>query len=72
MNRERRRIYNAMKQREYRRIRGLKHSEEWILKRNIKTEDILKSNGHCGFCGMLLNSDYHKGHPLQGCMRYMG
>lgn len=67
MTPEERRVYNARKQREYRRRRGLKREPYKPLTISA-TEEILKSAGHCGYCGMLLESDYHKTHPLVGCL----
>lgn len=48
--------YNRQKQKEYRAKRGYKRQP---------------TGQHCGFCGMLLSSEYHKLHPLRGCERYM-
>lgn len=34
-----------------------------------KVEEILKAAGHCSFCGMLLDSEFHRLHPLVGCIK---
>lgn len=59
MNRAERRAYNAMKQREYRRRRGLKRQPY------LTTEQIFGSEGHCPQCGMRLEAEFHKLHPCK-------
>ncbi len=62
------RAYNREKQQEYRDKKRGKPARIYI---NVsRTEIILKSEGHCSFCGMLLASDYHKLHPLVGCIKF--
>lgn len=67
MNQTKWREYNRLKQREYRTKKRGKAPRKWIAQEKI--EDILKSVGHCSYCGMLLKSEYHKLHPLVGCLK---
>lgn len=65
-------IYNRKKQIEYRtkkRGRPPHHSTTFV--KYTRIEEILTSEGHCGFCQMLLSSDYHNNHPLVGCRRHI-
>lgn len=59
MTPEERRSYNAMKQREYRRKRGLKREPY------LSTEQILGSEGHCKSCGMRLDAQFHQKFPCR-------
>lgn len=64
------RAYNRTKQKEYRdkkRGKPAHHSVYYVGYQ--KVDVILKSPGHCTFCGMLLESEYHKKHPLVGCQK---
>ena len=65
MNKERWRVYNRRKQREY---RAKWRKEHPLTKAQLKQEEIFKAVGHCTFCGMLLDSEYHNLHPLRGCL----
>jgi hypothetical protein len=67
MNREQWRVYNREKQRIYREIKRGCPARPYV-----KIEEIMKAAGHCGFCGMLLTSEYHQKHPLIGCQKFMG
>ena len=60
MNVVERRAYNARKQREYR----LKRRKPFT-----KAEAIFHAAGHCAYCGMMLDAEYHKLHPLVGCQK---
>ena len=82
MKREERNAYNRRKQKEYRDLkRGAPphHKPTFIkytitarvLNIHVPTEQILKQAGHCGYCGMLLDHEYHDKHPLVGCERYI-
>ena len=66
MNREQWRVYNREKQRVYREIKRGCPARQYV-----KIEEIMKAAGHCGFCGMLLDAEYHNKHPLKGCERYI-
>ena len=59
------RSYNRRKQWEYRTKRRGSSPRNYV-----KWEDVVKAEGHCGCCGMLLDSEYHKAHPLVGCLRW--
>ena len=66
MNQAQWRVYNREKQRLYReRKRG------HVARPYNKVKDILEQAGHCPFCAMLLDSEYHKAHPLVGCLKAM-
>ena len=65
MNREEWRVYNRNKQKYYRNLRRGKPARPYN-----KSDDIMKSEGHCGCCGMLVSSDYHQRHPLVGCLKW--
>jgi len=78
MNREERNAYNRRKQKEYRDLkRGAPphHKPTFVkytitarvLNIHVPTEEILRQAGHCSYCGMLLESEYHQKHPLVGC-----
>lgn len=56
-------LYQRDWHRAYRRKKGLKREPYKT------TEAIMKEAGHCGYCGMLLESEYHKKHPLVGCLK---
>ena len=67
MNKAQWREYNRVKQHEYRdNARG--HPARPYVKMT-QVEEILKAAGHCSFCAMLLSSEYHKQHPLAGCLK---
>lgn len=64
-----RREYKRLKQMEYRtRKRGCP-PRSWRHTEDVMNE-LVKLEGHCKFCGMLLESEYHKKHPLVGCLKY--
>lgn len=60
MNREERRRYNNMKQKEYRaKKRG--HPARHYL----KSKEIFGSEGHCVSCGMRVDATFHVLHPCK-------
>ena len=82
MNREQKLAYKKRKQKEYRdKARGKPphHRPTFVaytittavLNIHVPTEEILKSAGHCGYCGCLLSHEWHDQHPLVGCERYI-
>jgi hypothetical protein len=76
MNRERWREYNKLKQREY---RG-KHGKPYLghpykrIKPYVKVdwEAIFTAEGHCEFCGCLLDSMLHTDSPCDSYLKKYG
>jgi hypothetical protein len=68
MNRDEWRVYNRDKQRIYRRKKNPAVQPIELLA-YTRIERVFHKAGHCPFCQMLLDSEYHKLHPLQGCLK---
>lgn len=75
MTKDELRAYNREKQASYRlKRRGVprKYTKTILfIQRFTPIEEIMKSAGHCGYCGILLSHEWHDKHPLVGCMRYI-
>ena len=68
MTKEQRREYNRIKQRFYRDVkRGAPPHHKPTFMKYTRAEEIFRAAGHCSYCGMLLDAEYHKKHPLVGC-----